>query len=156
NTDYRVSVPTTFTPNPEMTRSRYGHRWYDVRVGFDFAPLLDDPAFTDDTFDLWLSVTAKQLEEPFSVRIVRTRYHLRQLTRSGWTQRGGRAVAIAPYYTFKAKRTSLQVNVFDADTYQFLRRASRTRHLDRLRHRSRPVWLVGERPYKAQDSGYHF
>ena len=156
STDYRVSAPMTFTLDTGRVRSQYGQRWYDVTVDFDCAPLLEDPAFNDDIFDVWLSVTSAHNPEPYSVRVGRTRFHVRQLTRGGWAHNAERAVAVAPYYTFKAKRTSLQVNVFDVDAYQYLRRATRTRHLDRLRHRGRTVWLVGERPYKAQDNGLHF
>src|SRR5699024_2035953 len=42
------------------------------------------------------------------------------------------------------------------NSYSYLRKASRWSWLLRLFNIRRDIWLVGERTYKAQDTGYHF
>src|SRR5262249_44302037 len=109
----------------------------------------------DDTYDAWLSVKLVQRSRPIELRFGRPRFHVRYLSRSGGVVRGERAAVLTPYYTFKAKYLALQVNVFDAAAYRHLRSAIRMRHVRRLRHTGRQVWLVGERAGKAQDNGFH-
>lgn len=152
---YRVTRPVTVEPDDEQTERRFGLRWYRFSVSGDCAQLLDDDAFTADVYDVWMTVATEQAPEPFAVRVGRTRFLARYLTRAGWAERGGRAVALTPYYTYRARKTTLQVDLFDASTFRYLRSEVRNRHLTRLRHWRREVWLVGERPYKAQDTGFH-
>ncbi|MDN5769127.1 MAG: CDP-glycerol glycerophosphotransferase family protein, partial [Humibacillus sp.] len=80
--------------------------------------------------------------------------------RAGWRDRGAKTVALTPYYTFKAKRTSLHVDVLDTEGFRLLKRHTGWRRVGASRHGSprgeKPVWLVGELPYKAQDTGLAF
>jgi CDP-glycerol glycerophosphotransferase len=80
----------------------------------------------------------------------------RYLTRPGWADRDGRAVAISPYYTFKSMRTSFNVRLFDARDFAYMRRQLRLRHVTRALNWRRDIWLIGERPHTAQDNGYWF
>ncbi|WP_375491727.1 CDP-glycerol glycerophosphotransferase family protein [uncultured Jatrophihabitans sp.] len=159
-TDYRAATPLRLTPDAHRIATRWGMRWYRIAADLDCAPLLDDPAFADDTFDAYVSLQPAQERQPFEVRVGRTRFVKRVLTNAGWAHRGDAALAINPYYTFVAKRTSFRLARFDGDVEMYLRRAVRTRHVDRVRHSLRhgrkDVWLIGEQPYKAQDNGYRF
>jgi CDP-glycerol glycerophosphotransferase len=154
-TGVRATYPLDLAINLKRTRAKFGHRFYDFSATGDFAQLLAEGRLVDDSYDVWVTVKTAQSDEPFDVRVGRTRFLARYLTRAGSAERGGQAVVITPYYTYRARKTTLQVNLFDASTLRYLRREVRTRHLTRLRHRRRDVWLVGERPYKAQDNGYH-
>lgn len=152
----RVSRPIELVADEERTRTRFGHRFYDFTVTGDLGLLLEDGRLVDDIFDAWFTVRTAQAEEPFDVRVGKTRFVARNLTRPGWVQRGDAAAVITPYYTFKARKTSFQVDLFEADTLRYLRSQLRRRHLLRLPSPAKPVWLVGERPHKAQDTGFHF
>ena len=154
--DREIRYPVPFTFDARRTAASSGLRFYRYALRIDFRDLLADPGLTDDFFDAYVLVSTEEHPEPHQVRVGRTPFVTRYLTNNGWTESGGRALVINPYYTFKAKRTSFQLSVLDADSYRYLRRATRTRHLLRLRHGRREVWLVGERAYKAQDTGYHF
>jgi CDP-glycerol glycerophosphotransferase len=152
----RLVRPVPFAFDPARSEAGYGLRWYDFDVRLDCSALLTDAHAADDTYDTWFRLTTAQNPTAYEVRVGRTRLLTRYLTRPGWARREGRAVAIAPYYTFKAKRTSFNVNHFDAGTLAYMRRQLRLRHVLRLIHGRRQVWLIGERPYKAQDNGYWF
>jgi CDP-glycerol glycerophosphotransferase len=152
----RLTRPIPLAFDAERTAAGYGLRWYSFDVRLDCAVLVDEPFAADDTYDTWFRLTTAQNSQPFEIRVGRTRLVTRYLTRPGWAQRNDRAVAVSPYYTFKAKRTSFNVNHFDAATFRYMRRQLRLRHVTRLGRRGRQIWLIGERPYKAQDNGYWF
>ncbi len=156
----RVVRRVGFTPDVARTARSHGLRWYRFEVAGDLRQLLDHEAFGDDIYDAWLVVTSRHQPEPFTVRVGKTRFLTRRLTRPGWVVSGDRAAAVTPYYTFKSRKTSLQIDRFEPATMAYLRHRLRWQHLLRLRHalnpRSRPLWLVGERPNKAQDTGLAF
>ena len=154
----RVSTPVRLRSAKPGREQRLGEHWYRFSLALPWAQLWDgDQPPDNDVLDAWMALDVDGLDEPFEVRVGRTRFIVRQLSRSTWAWHGPTAVAIQPYYTYKASRTSFRVDVFEADTMRYLRRRLRTRHADRLRHRlrpdARPVWLVGEQPFKAQDTG---
>jgi CDP-glycerol glycerophosphotransferase len=155
NYDHRAKLPVAVRSDVERSRRMHGQHWYRARLDLDCARLLEDPGFVDDIYDAWLSVKLVQRAAPHVFRVGRPRFHARFLARSGGAVLGDRAVMLSPYYTFYAQRTSVQVNIFDADAYRYLRRAIRTRYLRTLPRGGRKVWLVGERTRKAQDSGYY-
>lgn len=63
-----------------------------------------------------------------------------------------------PFYTFKASRLAAHVSRLSLDADAELRRMRRGLRLRRLHYRAthRPLWIIGETGYKAQDTGYHF
>ncbi|MGN6610885.1 MAG: CDP-glycerol glycerophosphotransferase family protein [Angustibacter sp.] len=152
-----LTVPVRFSADAERTRRTYGHRWYRFEARGDLQPLLDEPDGGDDIFDAWFVLTSRQQPEPFSSRVGKTRFLTRRLTRPGWMTAATGAAAVTPYYTFKGLNTSFQVDRFELQAMAYLRRQLRWRHVVRARHllsrTERPLWLVGERPNKAQDTG---
>ncbi len=153
---HRIVRPVELEFDAEQCAERYGLRSYRYDFRATLADLLAGREFDDETYDAWFELRTAQHPEVFDVRVGRTRLIARLRSRPGWTEQDGRAVSVSPYYTFKAKRTSFNVNYFDADTFRYMRRQVRLRHLSRLVHRGGEIWLIGERPYKAQDNGYWF
>src|SRR6185436_6573503 len=154
--EVRASGPVELVVNEKQSRRNNGHRYYDFSLTCDLGQLLEEGRLVDDIFDVWFTIQTAQVQAPFDVRVGRTRFLARNLTRPGWVQRGATAAVITPYYTFKARRTSLQVDLFETDTLRYLRSQLRRRQLHLLPKPSKPVWLVGERPHQAQDTGLHF
>ncbi|MFL4479661.1 CDP-glycerol glycerophosphotransferase family protein [Paeniglutamicibacter sp. ORCA_105] len=139
----------------EQTRQRYGFGRYAWDAEIDFWGVDWDEIPTTDNFDLYLDVDFEGVEEPKRVRVARTPYAIRATTRAGDITRNGKTLIINPYYTFKRKATSLLLEVVDEDSFKALRDFSPSKH--RLGSRGRkPIWLIGELPYKAQDNGFHF
>jgi CDP-glycerol glycerophosphotransferase len=152
----RASLPVRVTSDDRGTRRRYGIRRYRFRLQGDLGDLLGQGALPEDVLDPWMVLRTAQNPEPQNVRVGRTRFVARMLTRATSVRSRDAAAVVTPYYTYRARNLSLQVEVFEPDTLTFLERELRRRHLVRLAHARRRVWLVGERPYKAQDTGYHF
>jgi CDP-glycerol glycerophosphotransferase len=157
-TGRRITQVLDLEPDDTRTRRRYGLRHHRFRLRLDWGDQVDR-GLRDDTYDAWVSLSAAQHPDPIWVRIGRTRFLVRYLTRPGWARCGDRAVSVTPYYTYKANKTSFQVDQFDLDALRHLRRRLHLGPLLRAVHRlrrARPVWLVGERPGRAQDTGFHF
>jgi CDP-glycerol glycerophosphotransferase len=149
----RAVRPIELRADTRRSQRRKGQHWYRYTVAGDWAQLLSEDLLTDDIYDAWASLRLAGQPDPHLVRIGKTRFAARQLTRPSWAHVGGRAAAITPYYTFKALRTSFQVDLFDRDTMNYMRRQLARRLLSRITRRGRPVWLIGERPDKCQDTG---
>jgi CDP-glycerol glycerophosphotransferase len=156
NSDVRLSGPIELVANEQRSRKSFGHRFYDFSATGDWGQWLQDEGLVPDIYDAWVTVTTSQAQEPFAARIGKTRLVGRVLTRAGWTEHGHQAIVVTPYYTYRAKNTTFQVDLFDVDRFRYLRRELRMRHLTRAKNWRRDVWLMGERPYKAQDTGYRF
>ncbi len=152
--DRRLEGPVDIVADPRRTARRHGQRWYRFSAALDWRALWDgDAEPANDIFDLWLALTFEGRAEPHRVRVGKTPFFVRKLTRPTWARRGEAAVAIEPYYTYRAHATSFRVDLFDADALRYMRRRLLTRHADRLRYTGPPIWLVGEQPVKAQDTG---
>jgi CDP-glycerol glycerophosphotransferase len=157
STGVRVSHSILVTRDNALVRRSFGLRCYPFDVSVDWAAaLLGGPTVEDDILDAFMQLDTRQSAEPFEVRVGKTKFWARLRTQAGQGEHSGRAALLTPYYTFKAKRTSFHLNVFAPETMDYLRRSVRRRHLMRWAHRGKPIWLVGEMPYKAQDTGLAF
>ena len=152
----RFSHPVEAVLDERSTRRSFGLRSYPFDVSLPWTDILREPDVQDDLFDAWLQVQTRQSGAPYEVRIGKTRFWARYFTRDGTGEVDGRAAILTPYYTFKAKRTSFQLDLFEPENLRYLRSSVRTRRLLRSSYRGKPVWLVGEKPGKAQDTGLAF
>ncbi|MCW2131851.1 CDP-glycerol glycerophosphotransferase family protein [Arthrobacter sp. VKM Ac-2550] len=150
----RYVADTAIKLDEEVTSKRFGLREYALRAQLDLARFSNDQLSADDTVDAWLEVHEGGTEDPHRVRVGRTKYIVRKMSRAGWQNRGDKTLCIVPYYTFKAKNTSFHLELLDTDAFEYLQKKTRV-PLPR-RTNGKRVWLVGERPYKAQDTGLHF
>ncbi len=106
----------------------------ETRDGVEDDDTGDDDDVYDDIFDAWFVLTSRQQPEPFTSRVGKTRFITRRLTRPGWMTTATAAAAVTPYYTFKGRKTSFQIDRFDPGAMAYLRRQLRWRHLVRARH----------------------
>lgn len=63
---------------------------------------------------------------------------------------------IQPYLTFKKKNLSIDIRRFSKKDYQLIKWYMLVSPFLRLLHSNRNIWIIGELPYKAQDTGYEF
>lgn len=155
-TGRRYSAPAELVFNQEATSRKYGLREYVVTVKLDLTAVPSEELAQEEILDPWLEVRDRGAAEPHRARIGRTRYVTRKLTRAGWQRRGDKTLCITPYYTFKAKNTSFHVEIIDTEAFDYLMRRTRVPFRNQTGSAGKPVWLVGERPYKAQDTGLAF
>lgn len=154
NGDHVIVLPVTFT-----TPRRHRGMSTDFRISTHVAWADLDVHDATEYLDIALVLYAGDVAtEP--TRIVARGGMLGRLRRlhagSVVTELGG--MFFEPRYTFKARALSIYVAHLEAAAVRELRTATRfvltKRWLYRRRHA--PVWLVGELPYKAQDTGLAF
>src|SRR5699024_332220 len=95
--------------------------------------------------------------ERHRVRVGKNRYLVRRKAAPGTAAVGESAVSVVPYFTMKARNISFQVEYFDRRALELIdsaiSRPRKFRSIARQAFSDRPVWLVGEMPFKAQDTG---
>ncbi|WP_426937197.1 CDP-glycerol glycerophosphotransferase family protein [Brevibacterium sp. LE-L] len=153
---FKLKVPADFSYDVERTRRKFGSRLYkfSARCGLETVA----GQLPNDTLDLYVEFDGPQLEEPIRRRFGRSRYLVRRRSRSTRVSHGGKTILLTPYYTFKAKNPSIYSEVFDSEVFEHMR-SSVAERKGSYKHRpevDKPVWVVGELPYKAQDNGLHF
>ncbi|MFC7395388.1 CDP-glycerol glycerophosphotransferase family protein [Scopulibacillus cellulosilyticus] len=112
--------------------------------------------FEEDIYDFFFYLKYHDQDEIVLVRIGKPRFFARHFLKGGYMRNKDKIFVITPYYTFKQFNLSLQVDEFDRDAFKYLRKMLRWAWMIRPFYSRKNIWLVGERSYKAQDTGYHF
>lgn len=151
-TDDRITVPAAFTEVADHGLRHHGHRRYRFRATIRDTDLLGR-FVRPELLDAHFLVRASGIEAPLEVPLRRVAPSARLDLPGSVFSDGDRAVEVRAYRTFKARAFALEVRPIDADAAAVAQ--APLRHAVRLRLRSRrhPVWLVGERPETAQDTG---
>ena len=154
-TGFKATSRARLELDEDRTARRFGLRQYTFSGEIDFSGLVEQ--ISDDNVDLYLDLDHRLGSEPRRARIGKSRYLVRMATEGGAVTSGGKTVSIAPYYTFKAKNPSLTLETFETSTYDYLKSELSLAKLKANRKRkSKPIWIIGELPYKAQDNGLQF
>ena len=156
-TGQTISIPARLVFDAEGTEIKYGLKRYQFEVQTPLAKFLEHHDTADDIFDAWLSANVVGSAERHRARIGKNRYLVRRSAKPGTVAVGNAAVSVVPYFTMKVKNVSFQVEYFESRALALIDKAiERPRRLRCAAHRAyadRPVWLVGEMPFKAQDTG---
>ncbi|WP_350269474.1 CDP-glycerol glycerophosphotransferase family protein [Brevibacterium sp. CBA3109] len=153
---FRATAEVDLKLNEELSSKRFGLNHYVFASELDFNELGDE--ISNDNADLYLDLDPVLADQPKRARIGKTRYLVRVGTTGSTVSSGDRTVSLVPYYTFKAKYPSLHLEVFRTADYEYMQTLVSNRHFWKPPRASerRPVWLIGELPYKAQDNGLQF
>ncbi|GAA4364870.1 CDP-glycerol glycerophosphotransferase family protein [Paeniglutamicibacter cryotolerans] len=147
--------PSSFGALRDATARNFGRGRYLWEAVLDFATVDWDQLDTEDNYDLWVELLLEGREEPVSIRVAKTPYVVRATTRAGHLIRGGEVLVLNPYYTFKRKATSLLIERFSLKSFTMMRESGRVGRALAKRG-NKPIWIIGELPYKAQDNGLYF
>ncbi|OAT81593.1 hypothetical protein A6P54_12525 [Bacillus sp. MKU004] len=140
----------------EETKEKFGLNRYDYKAGIDFNQVCGGEILKEDVYDVYLKLKLHDLEDEKLVRVGRPAFRGKFFIRDTYYPSGDTVSIINPYYTFKASNLSFEVYEYDKDTYHFLKKKQRFAWIHRMINKNKDIWIVGERPYKAQDTGYHF
>jgi CDP-glycerol glycerophosphotransferase len=155
NTNEEIIGPASVTWN-DKTHQKYGLNRYEYHAALDFEKLCNGNVLKEDVYDVYLTLKLHDKKEEKLIRIGRPTFRSRYFIKETHYTAGETVSIINPYYTFKASNLSLEVYEYDKETFAYLLAKQKFAWLHRLINRKKDVWLVGERPYKAQDTGYHF
>ncbi len=155
NSNQELKAPINITWNDD-TLKKYGLNRYVYEAAIDFEEVCSGKVLSEDIYDVYLNLQLHDHYEEKLIRVGRPTFRGRFfITDTHYTSEDTVSI-INPYYTFKASNLSLEVYEYDKKTFQYLQQKQKFAWFHRLKHRREDVWLVGERPYKAQDTGYHF
>ena len=131
-------LPTKFS------RDKYGnfHHTFNKEIFFSNFEL------KEDTYDLFLGFSLPGFTHKIERRIGNTPYRIRKQVKTLKIVHDD-ITFINPYFTFKGKNISFTIEKVHPDVYEYY---------EKLRHKKQDtnVWLIGEQPFKAQDTGFHF
>lgn len=135
-----------------QTESHFGHYHFMLDARYDLTA--DVNLLGNDILDFYLEFQIPGEEFPVRKRFGRTRFLERRKAESFQLRTADKVVSLVPYFTYQAKNPSIQVEVFERDTFDYLVESQKLSK--RSVNSSKPVWLIGEMPYKAQDNGLTF
>lgn len=150
-----VKMPVSVNLMKDEVEKKFGLNRYKYDTSINLNKVFEAPSFNADIYDLYFNIKYYG-QEKFRLRVGKPRFRARFTTRVSRGYRGKTVFATSPYYTVKRFNLSLQIDSFDKETYEYLKKISRWIWLLRPFYRRRDIWIVGERPYKAQDTGYYF
>jgi len=102
----------------------------------------------EDTYDLFFGFEIEGFEELVEVRVGNPGYFVRQKAKVFEIVHDD-ITFINPYFTFKGKNISFTVEKVAKDIYEDYQKIKNKK-------KKKSLWLVGEQPFKAQDTGYNF
>ncbi|TQS71262.1 CDP-glycerol glycerophosphotransferase [Ornithinibacillus gellani] len=155
-TGKEVNIPVTYEQITEDVKRKFGLNRYYFQISFNLDQVFEQAQLEGDIYDLFFVMDYNDISEPIMVRVGKPRFWARFRMKSSFARVGNQILSISPYYTIKYKNLSLQVDEFAADTYRYLKRIMRWYWILRPFYWKKDIWVVGERPYKAQDTGYRF
>lgn len=155
-TNLEAKVPVEYELLQEETKRRFGLNRYRFKIQIDLNRLFENRSLDEDIYDAFLEIQYHDIEGLTRARLGRPRFKAKFNLKSAFAKRDDETLAVSPYYTIKYSNLSFQVDKFDSEPYRYLRKMMRWYWIYRLLYVKKDIWIVGERPYKAQDTGFHF
>lgn len=151
----QVPVPIDWLYQNEVSAKKFGLYRYHYTAKIHWSHLYQAAQLQEGVYDAFIALDFYHRSEPKLHRLGRARYITRQLTPEALGKDETSTMHIIPYYTVGHRNLSFEMTEFTNENYAYLNHLMTFAPLYRL-FAEKNTWLVGERPYKAQDNGYHF
>ncbi len=138
------------------TINKFGLNRYTYEATIDLVHMNGDELLPEDVYDLFLNIKFHDKNEETLIRVGKPTRRAKLFLKDMYSIIGQEATIINPYYTFKLENLSFEIYNYPIESYRYLRKLLRFSWIIRLLNKHKNVWLVGERTYKAQDTGYSF
>lgn len=152
---YKVE-DVSFVHNSKETKQKYGLNRYQYKAVIDFNRVNKGAILPEDIYDIFAEVDFANYGERHIERIgnptFRAKHFLKALEKNDKTE----TAVINPYYTFKQYNLSLEIYNYPNETFKYLKRALKYHRFKKYFKSNKDIWIVGERPNKAQDTGLAF
>lgn len=157
NSDVTLSANTVdFNYMKNDVIEKYGLNRYSFKATIDLVSMNHNELLPEDIYDLFFDMKLHDQQEGQLIRVGKPTRRAKLFLKDMYSIIGKDATIINPYYTFKLENLSFEIYNYPIDSYRYLRKLLRYSWLIRLFNKQKNVWLVGERIYKAQDTGYSF
>ncbi|MBM7646055.1 CDP-glycerol glycerophosphotransferase [Scopulibacillus daqui] len=155
DTNIEKKIPLILTLKENHQKNNGLHQ-YHYKTDISLSQMFNVKELEEDIYDFFFYLKYHDQDDMTLVRIGKPRFIARHFIKGGYITNKDTVLVMTPYYTFKQFNLSLQVDEFDHDTFKYLQKMLRWAWLLRPFYKRKNIWLVGERSYKAQDTGYHF
>lgn len=153
--NYNFKLPIEMKLLKNDVRSKYGLNRYIYKIDMQS---LSHPEISkngpEDIYDLYLDLQLHDQDEIKRVRVGRPAFKANFFNEFVY-HANNEVNILNPYYTFKKKNLSFELYKFKPEVYEFMKKMLKYRVFYRVMTKNKP-WIVGERIYKAQDTGYQF
>ncbi|WP_185830641.1 CDP-glycerol glycerophosphotransferase family protein [Siminovitchia terrae] len=153
---YLTSANVQFDPILNEIELKYGLNRYKYTANIDLKNIQDGTLLEEDIYDFFLRLELNNSIEDKYIRIGKPTFSTRFLLKDFNIRNDNEAIVGNPYFTFKYSNLSLEVYQYPIEAFHYLQKLMRWSWLVKLLNRKKDIWLVGERIYKAQDTGYAF
>src|SRR5699024_4449280 len=137
------------------TKEKFGLNRYKFSTLVQMEKMGKHAFLKEDIYDLFFDIKFKNEIELRRIRIGRPRFWARRKINHHSVINGNTAHLFNPYYTFRLRNLSIQINNFDKDSYRYLRKLMKWSWIINKINKRKDIWIIGERVHKAQDTGYH-
>lgn len=151
-----TSNALSFSLLKDDVKRNYGLNRYVFTAEINVVDMNNGKLPEEDVYDLFFKLDLHDKSESKYVRVGRPTFRAKFFLRDLYAKNKQEAIVINPYYTFKKLNLSFEIYKFPIDTYKFMRKVMNWAWLIRLLNYKKDIWLVGERTYKAQDTGFAF
>ena len=157
-----VSFPVTINPNKEQKVNNFARRHvYHVEVQMeDLVGFLNSLEQKEElTIDVFFLLKLKNTDSELRFKIGNPRFLARYFLKGEmafFSEKNQDWLSLVPYFTIKGNNLSFNYNVYDKEAYDYFRSNKNHWRSISKKGKSRNIWVIGERSYKAQDNGYHF
>lgn len=107
-----------------------------------------DSDLKEDIYDFFIYLEVPKIKDPVKLRFGKARFLTRRKIKDFILKLDDYTLFITPYFTFSAKNLSMHVEKIDKTILENIKKIKKT-------HKNE-IWLIGEQPYKAQDTGKAF
>src|SRR5699024_3071102 len=152
--NYKVLLPVEIYLLRDQIKKKFGLNRYQYFVNINLNQFASENDLSNDVFDLYFQIKYKYSDETYLLRIGNPRYRARRYLKNSNGFSGNQIFSFSHYYIVKRFNLSFLPEAYDKEVYEFLKKELRWTWLLRFFYRSKDIWIVGERPYKAQDTGY--
>ncbi|MFS0647400.1 CDP-glycerol glycerophosphotransferase family protein [Siminovitchia sp. 179-K 8D1 HS] len=153
---YLTSSAVNFTLLKEETEEKYGLHRYQYRAQVNLRDITNGKLLPEDIYDLFFRLQLNNSVEDRYIRIGRPTFRARYFLKDFHVKNETEALVVNPYFTFKYSNLSLEVYKYPIETFNYLRKLMLWSWVIRIMNLKNDTWIVGERIYKAQDTGLAF
>lgn len=155
-TGEQVAVPIDWMYDNAKSAEKFGLYRYTYRALIDWTDIYhQQQLLKEGVYDTFVSLEYYHRSETTLLRLGRARYITRQLISETNARSDRHTMLINPYFTIGHRNLSFEMTEFTNENYDYLNHMMKFAPVYRL-FAEKNTWIVGERPYKAQDNGYHF
>ncbi|WP_187373129.1 CDP-glycerol glycerophosphotransferase family protein [Bacillus rubiinfantis] len=156
NTKREIDIDVSISLDEKETALKYGLNRYHYKAAINFDEISKGINLKEDIYDLFFKLKFHDQAQEKYIRIGRPSFRAKLFIKEMYSTIGNHVSIITPYYTFKGFNLSLEVFEFDKETFNYLQKKLKLAWLERLFNKHKDIWIIGERPYKAQDTGFSF